>query len=335
MKKAGFRKRNRKLRRMEALALSVTMVVTSISFPSSTAAETVSWKNDISSTLTDVAEDMDNGQAYTEALDDLNASLDGLEGAETVDGLVVTAVGTNSVTLEWDPFASDDLVGYNIYWADKDTDTEEYAKLNADGSKAADNDSASITVGKDTTSFTYEKSSSVHHYFKVAPVLGTGEGSKTDAVKSPTAAEFHKYLENLDRGLVEVPAAGGIFLSWRLLGTEVTGYSETGLTGTDFNVYQDGVKIATVTDSTNYLVSGGSSDHKYTVVPVVDGKENVAATSAEAMQMTTGEGAAGYMDIPLQAPANTTVEDTYGISTAEVTLLNQNRTDGYTTTEIT
>ncbi|SEV83345.1 rhamnogalacturonan lyase family protein [[Clostridium] fimetarium] len=335
MKIISFFMSKGRLRRIEALFLVVILTTTSVLLTVNVSAETVSWKNDISSTLKDVSDGMENSQNYEDALAKLNSGLDGLESAATVDGLAVTQVGTDFVTLEWDAFNSEDIVGYNVYWADKDTDTQVYAKLKGDGTKAADDDTSSITVENNTTSFTYNKSTHVNYYFKVSPVLKGGEGAKTASVKSPTATEFDLYLENLDRGLVVVPTSGGMFLSWRLLGTEVTGYSATGLTGTDFNVYKDGTKLATVTDSTNYMVTGGAIESTYTVVPIVNGEEVAKDTSDAAIKMTTGEGAAGYMDIALQAPANTTIEETYGISTAEVTLLKQNRTDIYSTTEIT
>ncbi|MDQ0495673.1 hypothetical protein QOZ95_003855 [Paenibacillus brasilensis] len=38
-------------------------------------------------------------------------------------------------------------------------------------------------------------------------------------------------LENLDRGLVAAVTQEGVFLSWRLLAQEVSGYGPTGLTG--------------------------------------------------------------------------------------------------------
>ena len=63
-------------------------------------------------------------------------------------------------------------------------------------------------------------------------------------------------LEHLDRGLVAATTSDGVFLSWRLLASEVSGHSSTGLTGVTFNVYRDGRRIATVTDSTNYLDRG-------------------------------------------------------------------------------
>ncbi|MBP1972667.1 hypothetical protein J2Z47_000874 [Cohnella thailandensis] len=45
-------------------------------------------------------------------------------------------------------------------------------------------------------------------------------------------------LERLDRGLLAVSVPEGVFLSWRFLREEATGYSDRGLTGTDFRVYR-------------------------------------------------------------------------------------------------
>lgn len=102
-------------------------------------------------------------------------------------------------------------------------------------------------------------------------------------------------LEYLDRGLVAAKVSNGIFLSWRLLGNEVTGYSSKGMTGTDFNVYRDGVKIAEVTDSTNYLDTAGTTDNEYSVVAVVNGEEMEASDTVKSW-------AADYLKIPLQVP---------------------------------
>jgi len=45
-------------------------------------------------------------------------------------------------------------------------------------------------------------------------------------------------------------------MSWRLLGHEVFGHTAAGIADADFHVYRDGTRIATVTDSTNYLGHG-------------------------------------------------------------------------------
>lgn len=106
-------------------------------------------------------------------------------------------------------------------------------------------------------------------------------------------------LEELDRGLVAVSTAGGVFLSWRLLGSEATGAaaSGTGLAGPDFAVFRDGEQIAVVADSTNYADAAGTATSQYTVAPVVNGIELEASAPASAW-------AQGYYDLPLQKPAD-------------------------------
>ena len=104
-------------------------------------------------------------------------------------------------------------------------------------------------------------------------------------------------LENLDRGLIAASTSDGIFLSWRLLSHEVTGHSTTGLTGVDFNIYRDNVKIATVKDSTNYLDATGTMQSKYSVSTVIHGRE------AEQSAMIS-PWANNYYDMPLQKPAD-------------------------------
>ncbi|KQQ92124.1 hypothetical protein ASF72_02685 [Arthrobacter sp. Leaf141] len=104
-------------------------------------------------------------------------------------------------------------------------------------------------------------------------------------------------LDQLDRGLVAAGTSEGVFLSWRLLGPEATGSSETGLTGADFNVYRDGTRLATVTDSTNYLDPSGTSGAAYTVRAVVGGVEVDASAPATAWN-------SNFVDIPLKKPAD-------------------------------
>lgn len=107
------------------------------------------------------------------------------------------------------------------------------------------------------------------------------------------------HLEALDRGLVAVSTADGVFLSWRLLATEVTGSTATGLAGADFAVYRDGTKIATVTDSTNFADADGTAASQYSVTPIVNGVELTASASASVTAW-----AEGHHDLPLQKPAD-------------------------------
>ncbi|MFC4070600.1 rhamnogalacturonan lyase [Actinoplanes subglobosus] len=93
-------------------------------------------------------------------------------------------------------------------------------------------------------------------------------------------------MERLDRGLVAAATSEGVFLSWRLLANEATGHSATGLTGANFAVYRDGRRIATVTDSTNFLDRDGTATSKYRV----SGSNTVTPW------------ATNYTELPLQKP---------------------------------
>ena len=104
-----------------------------------------------------------------------------------------------------------------------------------------------------------------------------------------------KEIERMNRGLVAVKTNTGIFLSWRFFKREALGYSDTGLTGTDFEVYRDGELIATVADSTNYLDKEGTEASRYKVKPVGGAGEDCPEVSA----FESGE---NYIDIPVKKP---------------------------------
>jgi hypothetical protein len=90
-----------------------------------------------------------------------------------------------------------------------------------------------------------------------------------------------RQVEGLDRGLVAVKTSGGVFLSWRLFGTDPATVT--------FNVYRDAAKIATIAAgaATNYTDNGGTTSSKYIVRAVVNGAEMSAdpATSVWATQV--------------------------------------------------
>ena len=157
----------------------------------------------------------------------------------------------NHVTVTWD--AAEDADCYRIYWADKDTPQMCY-RLMAE------------TAG---TEYTLHRATHVPHYLKAAAVKGGVEQQAGPVLSTPVKKVFREQLEKLGRGLVAVPAANGIFLSWRMFKDEVSGYSDTGLTGTDYAVYRGEERIALVTDSTNYLDREGKITDRYRVVPVI------------------------------------------------------------------
>ncbi|GGK77273.1 rhamnogalacturonan lyase [Mangrovihabitans endophyticus] len=122
-------------------------------------------------------------------------------------------------------------------------------------------------------------------------------------------------LERLDRGLVAAVTGDGVFLSWRLLRGEVSGHSPTGVTGTDFAVYRDDRRIATVTDSTNYLDGRGAATDRYRVVPL---RHGVAAGRGA----TVAPWSAGHVDLPLRKPPDgvTPTGETYTYSANDMSV---------------
>jgi hypothetical protein len=100
-------------------------------------------------------------------------------------------------------------------------------------------------------------------------------------------------MENLDRGVVAVKVSGGVYVGWRMMGYEY----DTTATNVAYNLYRDAAKVATVTDSTNYLDAAGTASSKYTVTAVIKGVEGPQSPAATVW-------AQQYLTIPLQQPSS-------------------------------
>ena len=103
-------------------------------------------------------------------------------------------------------------------------------------------------------------------------------------------------MERLSRGLVAVTADSGVYVGWRMFGFE---YDATTPANVSYNVYRDGMKVASVTNSTNYQDSAGTSASTYTVRPVIGGVEGAVSETAKVLPQQ-------YLTIPLQVPAGGT-----------------------------
>jgi len=126
--------------------------------------------------------------------------------------------------------------------------------------------------------------------FALPGIAGAAQADPAAPVEVP--AQFEK---DLGRGVVAATTDDGVFISWRLLGSETTGHTDEGMTGADFALYRDGAKIATVADSTNYLDPGGSAASEYAVAAIVNGVE---LERSPAVTPWGGQ----YASIPLQKP---------------------------------
>ncbi|MEJ5259814.1 MAG: carbohydrate-binding domain-containing protein [Anaerohalosphaeraceae bacterium] len=105
-------------------------------------------------------------------------------------------------------------------------------------------------------------------------------------------------MEKLDRGVIAVRSGNSNYIGWRLLGTDPADIG--------FNVYRGSVKLNStpITNSTNYLDTGGTLSSTYRIAPVINGIER-KATDPVSVWSTP------YLTIPLQVPAGVTTPDGY------------------------
>ena len=125
---------------------------------------------------------------------------------------------------------------------------------------------------------------------------GTGPGGSTSGGAPPTGGDGFYHMEHLVRGVVAVQVTGGVYVGWRMFGFE---YDKDTPANVAYAVYRDGTKVATVTDSTNYLDASGTSGAKYTVRAVLGGTEGADSEAASVW-------AQNYLKIPLKVPAGGT-----------------------------
>ncbi len=193
--------------------------------------------------------------------------------------LKISGIAEKFVKVEWEPVSAD---SYKVFWADADTPGMKYKKVQESGE----------------CGYTLKKSTHIPHYLYVEAYKGGELVCKSETLKTPVHCRLNEQLEKLNRGLIAVKLNTGIFLSWRMLLEEVSGYGETGMTGTDYAVYRNGEKIATVTDSTNYLDKEGQPEDSYAVAALKDGKELKTCEAVKAWSTGTN-----YIEIPMQIPA--------------------------------
>jgi len=102
-------------------------------------------------------------------------------------------------------------------------------------------------------------------------------------------------MENLDRGVVAVKTASGVFVGWRVLGTDPANLA--------FNVYRGATKVnaSPITGATNLVDEAGTASSIYSVRPVQDGVEQTVGGEAAVWASQT-------LKIALDRPAGGTLE---------------------------
>jgi len=112
-----------------------------------------------------------------------------------------------------------------------------------------------------------------------------------------------RQMEYLNRGLIAVKVSNGVFLSWRLSGTDDK--------NTAFNIYRNGttlVNTAPLTSSTNYVDAAGTLLSTYSVKPVLNGVVDETESNANVIPWSQQ-----YKSIQLNRPAKgITLPNKYG-----------------------
>ena len=119
------------------------------------------------------------------------------------------------------------------------------------------------------------------------PIIPDGKDDITTKVSQELATP-ESQMEKLGRGVVALPQTKGIFISWRLLGTDDA--------RTTFDVIRNGEVIAENLTVSNYSDEAGTTESKYQVVCKVNGK--TIETSNEVTPW-----AKNYMTLALDRPA--------------------------------
>ncbi len=161
---------------------------------------------------------------------------------------------------------------YRLFWSDRFSRTMNYK---------------CIYEGSDTC-FTLLKATHIPHYLRVEAWQAGTKLDESSLLKTPVKNILQEQLEKLSRGLIAVAVENGVFLSWRMLLEEVSGFTETGMSGTDYAVYKNGRRLALVTDSTNYLDPEGTLQDTYSVAAVKSRNIEADTTVAAADHCSDG-----------------------------------------------
>ncbi|SPU22509.1 polysaccharide lyase [Niallia circulans] len=115
------------------------------------------------------------------------------------------------------------------------------------------------------------------------------ESNGEQDAETPVKTNLSRQMERLDRAPYAIQTEDGIYVSWRMLGTDSYDIA--------FNLYRDHEKIneEPIVSSTNFVDADGNIDSSYEIIPVIDGEEKPDGTTVNVM-------AENFLDIPIQRP---------------------------------
>lgn len=111
------------------------------------------------------------------------------------------------------------------------------------------------------------------------------------ALPLSSAVAQKRQMEALNRGLVAVSSRKGVYLSWRLLGTDSADVA--------FHVYRNGARVTDtpITAGTNYFVPKGKAADSYAVAAVVGGAESEPCAAIKPFPKNRQ-----YLSVPINPP---------------------------------
>lgn len=200
----------------------------------------------------------------------------------------IASISDQEISFEWE--AVDGADSYRLLWKDRKRQTMHFKPL------APTKELKGVL----------KKMPRIPFYVKAEALQGEKVIGESPVIKTPVKKVLNEQLEKLGRGLVAVKAGNGIFISWRLFKNEVTGYTKTGLSGTDFVLFKNGKKHAVITDSTNYLDENGTEKDVYSVVEFpsgnMPGEEVLLSKEKDSEHVCAWKSGSNYQDIPLRIP---------------------------------
>ncbi|WP_100405683.1 rhamnogalacturonan lyase family protein [Bacillus solitudinis] len=127
-----------------------------------------------------------------------------------------------------------------------------------------------------------------HFYYKVKAANEGGISEASSVLETPIELKQLRQMEKLNRGLVAVDTEDGIYVGWRMFGTDPGNVS--------FDLYRDGEKITEqpLTSSTNYLDENGNIDSTYQV--------RIHNGSGEPLSEEVSVWSEQYLSVPLEKP---------------------------------
>lgn len=211
-------------------------------------------------------------------------------------GISVEDLELEKVALSWDP--EENANQYYIYRASYDPD--DYPEGAVTFERIGSTTKTSFT---DESVLTYN-----HYYYQVRAINDGGVSEASEVVESPITEVLKRQMEQLDRALVAVESDDGVYVGWKMLGTDPKDVK--------FHLFRDGKKVnkKPIENSTNFLDENGTADSTYQV-RVIKGSGSKLTKKAKVWSKN-------YLSVALDKPEGGTtpdgVEYTYSANDASV-----------------